>query len=430
MKNSAQHWSWTLNPSFWPASAALATAIVFALMMVATQSAHAQTFTVLHSFTGGGDGARPFSTPTLDPAGNLYGTTTWGGPGNCSPPYECGTVFKLSRRNSSWVLQTLYTFNPNTGMDGYAPVGQLARDPSGILYGTTQSGGPHGDGTVFQLRPGATRPVAAVAPWTETRIHDFDFSDGEQPSGDLLLDSAGNLYGTTCYGGTGEDGTVFTLIPLNGAWTHSILHSFTGGGYDDDGSCPKSGVVLDAAGNVYGTTYDGGAHGDGAVYQVTPSGSESVLYSFTGGSDGSLPTAGVIFDSFGNLYGATAQGGSGGSGVVFELSPGDNGWTYSQIYPLPGGGWGPYERLVLDASGNLYGTMFKSGYTGYGVIFKLTPSNGSWNYTPLHIFTGGDDGAYPSGLVLDPNGNLYGVAGGGGNSACQSGCGVVFEVTP
>ncbi len=398
-------------------------AIVFALAVVVTQSARAQTFTVLHNFTGGGDGAHPYSTPTLDPAGNLYGTTTWGGPGNCSPPYECGTVFKLSRRNSSWVLQTLYTFDPNTGMDGYAPLGQLARDPGGILYGTTQSGGPQGDGTVFQLRPGATRPVAAAAPWTETRIHDFTNSDGEQPSGDLLLDSAGNLYGTTCYGGTGELGTVFTLIPSDGAWVQSVLHSFTGG---YDGGCPKSGVVLDAAGNVYGTAYDGGTHGEGLVYQATPSGSETVLYSFTGGSDGSLPTAGVIFDSSGNLYGATAQGGAGGSGVVFELSPGNGGWVYSQIYPLPGGGWGPYERLVMDAGGNLYGTMYESGSSGYGVIFKLTPSNGSWNYTPLHIFTGGDDGAYPSGLVLDSNGNLYGVASYGG----VSNYGVVFEIMP
>jgi len=420
--NLTKHRRWSFDPSFQSTTAVLAIAIVLVLAPAGTRSAQAQTFTVLHTFTGGGDGAHPYSTPMPDAAGNLYDTTTLGGPGNCTPPYECGTVFKLSRKNSGWVLQTLYTFDPTTGTDGYAPLGQLARDRGGILYGTTQSGGPKGDGTVFQLRPAATRPVAVTAPWMETRIQDFDSSDGELPEGDLLLDAAGNLYGTTCFGGANGLGTVFKLTPSDGAWGLSVLHSFTGG---YDGGCPKSGVVLDAGGNVYGTAYDGGTHDEGLVYQVTPSGSLTVLYSFTNGSDGSLPTAGLTFDSSGNLYGATAFGGSGGSGVVFELSPSDNGWTYSEIYPLPGGGWGPYERLVMDASGNLYGTMYKSGSSGYGVVFKLTPSNGSWTYAPLHIFTGGDDGAYPSGLVLDSAGNLYGVASYGGTSNY----GVVFEIT-
>ena len=178
--------------------------------------------------------------------GNLYGTTTWGGPNNCSPPYECGTVFKLTHRNSAWVLQTLYTFDPTTGSDGYAPIGQLARNPSGVLYGTTQSGGPKGDGTVLELRPSPTRPVSVVAPWMETRIHDFGFNDGEQPIGDLLLDSAGNLYGTTCFGGANALGTVYKLTPSDGGWTYAVLYSFTGG---YDGGCPHAGVVLDAAGN-------------------------------------------------------------------------------------------------------------------------------------------------------------------------------------
>ncbi len=410
------------------ASAALTIAFVLA---IGTSAADAQNFKVIHTFTGGGDGARPFSTLTIDPGGALYGTTTWGGPNNCSPPYECGTVFKLTHRNSAWVLQTLYTFDPNTGMDGYAPIGQLTRDPSGLLYGTTQEGGPKGDGTVFQLRPGATRPVAVTAPWGETRIHDFDFSDGELPEGDLLLDPAGNLYGTTCFGGANGSGTVFKLTPSDGAWGLAVLHSFTG---RYDGGCPTSGVVLDAAGNVYGTAYYGGAHGDGVIYQVTPSGSESVLYSFTDGSDGRLPYAGVIFDQSGNLYGATAFGGfggSGGSGVVFELSPGNGGWSYTEIYSFPGDGWGAYERLVMDGNGNLYGTIYRGSSSGYGSVFKLTPSDGGWIYTSLHEFTGGDDGANPyAGLVLDSSGNLYGAAASGGSPACSAGgCGVVFEIT-
>ena len=423
MTNSAQQQSWTRNPRLRAGTAVLAIAIP--LVMVLTQSAQAQTFTVLHSFTGGGDGARPVGTLTIDGGGTLYGTTTWGGLGNCSPPYECGTVFKLSRRNSNWILQTLYTFDPGTGEDGYGPAGQLARDSSGILYGTTDAGGKKGWGSVFELKPSPTRPVSVIAPWTEIRIHDFAYSDGAVPyNGDLLLDSAGNLYGTTFHGGRYGAGTVYKMTPSNGGWTHTVLYSFTGG---NDGANPVAGVALDAAGNLYGTTYDGGYYGEGVVYQVTPSGTETVLYNFTGGNDGSLPYTGVIFDQSGNLFGATAFGGSGGGGVVFELSPGSGGWSYSQVYPLPGSGWGVYERLVMDGRGNLYGTIFKGSYSGYGSVFKLTPSNGAWTYTSLHAFTGGDDGANPyGGVVLDANGNLYGTTEVGN----AFGYGVVFEITP
>ena len=422
MLNPAPQSTSVLGSSF--RGAVFALAAICALTVAGTPSSQAQTFTVLHNFTGGGDGAYPYSKLIVDAGGNLYGTTTWGGPNNCSPPYECGTVFKLTHRNSAWVLQTLYTFDPTTGSDGYAPIGQLARNPSGVLYGTTQSGGPKGDGTVLELRPSPTRPVSVVAPWMETRIHDFGFNDGEQPIGDLLLDSAGNLYGTTCFGGANALGTVYKMTPSDGGWTYAVLYSFTGG---YDGGCPHAGVVLDAAGNVYGTAYDGGTHDEGVVYQVTPSGLETVLYNFTGGNDGSLPYAGVIFDQSGNLYGATAFGGSGGAGVVFELSPGNGGWSYTEIYPLPGTGWGPYERLVMDGSGNLYGTIYEGSYSGYGSVFKLTPSNGGWTYTSLHEFTGGDDGANPyAGLILDSSGNLYGTASHGG----AFNYGVVFEITP
>ena len=426
MQNSAQHQSWTFNLTSRPATAVLALATALALMVVVTQSAQAQTFSVLHSFTGGGDGAHPVGTLTIDGGGSLYGTTTWGGMNNCSPPYECGTVFKLSHRNANWILQTLYTFDPTTGQDGYGPAGQLARDSSGILYGTTDSGGKKGWGSVFDLKPSPTRPVSVIAPWTEIRLHDFASSgDGAEPyNGDLLLDSAGNLYGTTFSGGKYEAGTVYKMTPSNGGWTYVVLYSFSGG---NNGANPVAGVVLDAAGNLYGTTYDGGYYGEGVVYQVTPSGAETVLYNFTGGNDGSLSYAGVIFDQSGNLFGATAFGGSGGAGVVFELSPGSGGWSYKEIYPLPGNGWGAYERLVMDGGGNLYGTLFEGTYSGYGSVFKLTPSNGGWTYTSLHDFTDGDDGANPyGGLVLDSNGNLYGTTEAGG----AFGYGAVFEITP
>ena len=327
MKNSAPHRSWTLNLVSSAATAALAIVIAFALAAVITQSVQAQTFTVLHSFTGGGDGAHPVGTLTLDGGGTLYGTTTWYGMNNCSPWYECGTVFKMSRRNSSWILQTLYTFDPTTGEDGYGPIGQLARDPSGVLYVTTYSGGkPWGSGTVFEVKPSPTRPVTVSAPWTEVRLHDFTSGDdGANPEGDLLLDSAGNLYGTTFSGGKYGAGTVYKMTPSNGGWTYAVLYSFGGG---TDGRNPVAGVARDAAGNLYGTAYDGGYYGYGVVYQVTPSGSETVLYNFTGGDDGDVPYAGVILDQSGNLYGATAFGGSGGGGVVFELSPGNGGWSY------------------------------------------------------------------------------------------------------
>ena len=417
-------------PSLRPRVAAFVCPWICAIVIASATLARGQTLTVLHNFTRGGDGAHPVSTLTRDAAGNLYGTTSWSTSGNCSSPwYECATVFKLSRRGSGWLLQSLYTFDPEGRSDGYGPEGQLARDASGVLYGATYSGGVNGFGTVFEVRPSVHPPVTVNMPWTQTRIHDFDGSDGWNPVGDLVLDSQGTIYGTSCYGGSYGGGTVFKLTHTSGGWMYSVVHEFTGG---SDGGCPYAGVVLDAAGNIYGTASQGGLYGWGDVYEVTSSGSQTVLYSFSNGEDGRLPYAGVIQDSSGNLFGATSFGGSGGSGVVFELSPGNGGWSYSQVYPLPGGGWGPYERLARDAAGNLFGTMYQGGASQYGVVFKLTPSAGGWAYSPLHVFTGGEDGAYPyAGVVLDSAGNLFGTTLSGGTGvACDGGCGVVWEITP
>ena len=182
-----------------------------------------------------------------------------------------------------------------------------------------------------------------------------------------------------------------------------------------------SGVTFDAAGNLYGTLYGGGANGAGA-YQITPSGSTTVLYSFNGSYDGANPQAGVTFDTVGNLYGATSTGGAGGGGVVFELSPSNGAWIYTPIYSLSGIG-GPLRSLVFDSTGNLYGTACRNGANHLGSVFKLTPSNGSWTYSSLHDFTGGSDGEYPiGGPALDENGNLYGTTSQGQNG--------VFEITP
>jgi uncharacterized repeat protein (TIGR03803 family) len=408
----------------------------------------AQTFQVLHSFTGQGDGGNPVGTPTLDAEGNLDGTTVNGGEG-------LGTVYKLTSRGSGWLLKILYDFGSGGQYDGFQALGQLVQDSRGIIYGATHGGGLYGeDGTVFQLRPSPTPPAAVIAPWMETLLHSFgNGSDGSLPDhGDLTIDPQGNLYGTTYEGGSFGWGTVYKLTPSGGGWTYQMLYSFSGG---TDGGYPVSGVVLDAVGNLYGTTQVGGMSNWGVVYQLTQSGSETVLYSFTGIDDGLYPLAGVIFDSFGNLYGATSQGGSGlpcngaameaslqqnarvgarngtdGAGVVFRLSPGSGGWIYTSIYPLPGT-YGTVERLVMDPAGDIYGTS-EGGLYQWGWVFELTPGLGGWTCTSLHDFTNGTDGGTPeAGLVRDSNGNLYGASFNGGLQGCGSiGCGVIWEITP
>ena len=233
-------------------------------------------------------------------------------------------------------------------------------------------------------------------------------------------------------------GTVFKLTPSNGGWAESVLYSFTGG---SDGASPYSDVILDQAGNLYGTTWQGGVSGCafgtgcGTVYQLTPSGSgwkENTLYSFQSATDGGNPPAGLIFDPSGNLYGATWTDGPGGGGTVFELSPADGSWTFTSLYALNGTG-GPAGSLVMDGAGSLYGTTDSDGAHGVGSVFKLTPSNGGWIYTSLYDFTGGSDGYFPlCRVVFDTSGNLYGTtyAGGNNNDCGGYGCGVVWEITP
>jgi uncharacterized repeat protein (TIGR03803 family) len=405
-----------------------ALALVAWLTTLAMQSVQAQTYSVLHNFTGGGDGAIPDGSLILDPGGNLYGAAAAGGNNNCSSfPYTgCGAVFKLHRQGSGWSLATLYAFGQN---DGHVPAGPLLRDASGNLYGVTGSGGDgFFVGTFFQLRPSPMRP-SVNSPWPETVLYAFGGGDdGAFPSGNLTADLAGNLYGVTEQGGAGSGGTVFKLTPSGGGWTETVLYNFTFGGAG--GSNPTYGVVLDMAGNLYGTTSGAGSHGCGVVYELTPSGTETVIYTFTSGNDGCAPYARVILDQSGNLYGATSSGGAGGGGVAFELSPGNNGWTYKALYSFSGSPTrndGPQQSLVMDGAGNLYGATFGEGPYGAGAVFELTPSNGSWNYTSLHDFTGGGDGGYPAGaVVLDSNNNVYGMTSFGGTS----GNGVVYEIAP
>jgi len=256
-------------------------------------------------------------------------------------------------------------------------------------------------------------------------------TDGANPGyGNLTFDQAGNIYGTTFYGGNNNsDGVVYELTPSSGSWTESAIYVFTGGA---DGANPYSSVIFDQAGNLYGTANAGGAHEYGTVFQLTPSESgwsENTLYAFQGASDGGVPFGGLVFDSTGNLYGATSAGGSGEGGTVYQLTPSGGGWTFGVIASFSGSAYqpGPYNSLTMDAAGNLYGTTKQDGAKGQGSVFKLMPSGGGWILTDLYDFTGGTDGGQPYGSVLiDAKGNLYGTAFEGG----ADGYGVVWEITP
>jgi uncharacterized repeat protein (TIGR03803 family) len=407
------------------ATVALAMATVFALAVVLTQSAQAQTFKVLHTFTGGADGASPLGSFTMDQAGNIYGAPSGGGRGN-------GTVFRLWKKGSNWLFNPLYAF---LGSDGSTPWSAAIMGSDGNLYGATFGGGPSDAGVVYSLKKPAGACETALCPWTETVLYSFTGgNDGAGPGyGHFIFDQAGNMFGETLWGGAYGAGTVFELVPSQGGWMERVLHSFNG----NDGYLPATGLVFDNVGNLYGTTLLGGVYGQGTVFQLTPSGSgwtENVLYSFQGGSDGAHPYPGVIFDPSGNLYGGTAAGGQGNGGTAFKLTPSGGAWTYELIYSFTGGGGncggggdcGPVGNFIMDGAGNIYSFTNYEGAYNEGTVFELTPSGGSWTYTSLYNFTGGSDGAHPTGgPIFDENGNLYGATLSGG----AYGGGVVWEIT-
>jgi uncharacterized repeat protein (TIGR03803 family) len=394
----------------------------------------AQTLTTLYSFAPLPDGASPFDTP-IAVAGNLYGTTFSGGSAVCTG--GCGTVFKLtpSRNDRRWRETVLYGFTGSDGTNpaaGLNPVAGLIADAAGNLYGTTEFGGgasgcSGGCGTVFKVTPSGT----------ETVLHSFTGSDGASPVAGLIADAAGNLYGTTELGGgtigcSGGCGTVFKVTPKG---VESVLYSFKGG---SDGANPFAALIADAAGNLYGTTFFGGASGKGTVFKLTPSGAESVLYSFTGENDGANPLTGLIADAAGNFYGMTNNGGTGMYGTVFKLTPKGK---LTVLHSFAGGTDGAFPglgSLIADVSGNLYGmtveggvggtpACFANGAIGCGTVFKLTPSG---TETVLYSFTGGSDGGFPhagltAALIPDTAGKLYGMTINGGGPASG---GTVFEI--
>ena len=365
---------------------------VLVVLIGAAVRAPAQTETVLHSFSGGKGGSGPSGGLVFDTAGNLYGATLGGGNlQNCSHR-GCGTVFELSPRpNGSWTYSAVYSF----------------------------SGVP----------------------------------DGAYPDS-LVLDGASNIYGTAFGGGQSGGGTAFELTRAGLGWTESELYAFAGNINNADVTTPI-GMIFDSAGNLYGTgEYGaGGVLGPGGIFELSPAGNgvwkETVLYRFTGGADGGRSLAGPIFDSAGNLYGTTYYGGNlafcqgNGCGVVFELSPGANGWKYKVLYAFTGNqdGSNPAARLTIDPAGNLYGLTenggnlkFCGGY-GCGTVFRLKHTATGWKKTVLRAFVGGLDGAAPldnTGMALDSAGNLYGTTSQGGgfnNCVLTTSCGTVFKLS-
>jgi uncharacterized repeat protein (TIGR03803 family) len=400
---------------------ALVSAFVFGLA-VAAPMAHAQTFSVVHNFTGGNGGAVPFNgftvgengggnahiTAPLPGSATFYGTASSGGASNY------GIVFSMNTSGEESVLH-----NFSGGTDGATPYGNLAIDKSGNLYGTTTAGGASGLGTVFE-----------VSGSTETVLYSFNGgTDGADPIAGLIQDATGNLYGTTSQGGVNGNGTVFELAApkaKGGSWTESVLYSFGAG---SDGSDPFGGLSFDSAGNLYGTTSAGGAYGFGTVFQLVAGANwtENILYNFQDANDGAVPYAGLISDKAGNFYGAATEGGANGGGTVFELTPSKGSWTFNVLYSEPGWGIsGTFRNVVLDASGNLYATTHCDGAYNAGTVYELTPSGGTWTYNLLYTFTGGTDGLYSVSNLVMNQGKLYGTTLYGG----ASGNGVVYEVTP
>ena len=410
---------------------AFALAMLCALAVIATQSAQAQTFNVIHYFTGGTDGGNPTAGVTVAGPGILYGTEIGG------HPDANGGVFKLTLRGSSWTLNPLHQFTRNP--DGSGPVAGVVFGPNGALYGTTADGGVgnagFGQGTVFEVQPPANACKTAICYWNETVLHAFagGTSDGAFPQyGNVVFDQAGNMYGTTSADGTLGFGNVWELTPSAGGWTETILYNFTGGA---DGRSPYSGVTLDAAGNLYGVTPEGGS-GTGTLYQLVPSNggwTENTLVQFNG-TKGIHPYGTLIKDAIGNFYGTARDNGPNGGGTVFELSPANGGgWNFSLVYAFSS--CSPQAGVTLGPDGDLYGACQLGGTNQFGWIFRM-PLTCNQSCTPndLHDFNY-TEGASPMGPVsFDASGNMYGTTIGGGLGGCMGtgpgGCGLVWEITP
>jgi len=367
----------------------------------------AQTFKTIHNFDST-DGAFPWAAPVQGNDGNLYGTTQNGGNTACAS--GCGTVFKITPAGKL----TMFSFD---GTNGSAPFAGLVQAANGDLYGTTSSGGTSGNctngcGAVFKITPSGKL----------TTLHNFNYSDGADVLGTLVLATDGNYYGTTQIGGFYGGGTVFKIAPSG---TLTTVHNFTNG---PDGGFPVAGMIQATDGNLYGTTWTGGSdnNNDGTVFKLTLSGKLTTLHSFDL-TDGALPFAGLVQATDGDFYGTTEEGGIDNYGTVFKITPKGK---LTTLHSFSGGTDGdtPISPLVQAIDGNFYGTASYDGlYPNYGIVFEITPKG---VLTILHNFDS-TDGSYPyAGLVQATSGRFYGATFAGGSSnACQFGCGTVFSLS-
>ena len=371
----------------------LAAAMALAALIPAAAQAKER---VLYSLNGVTDGASPEAALFMDAQGNFYGTNEVGGSNGCGNS-GCGTVFKLSPQGKE---TTLHVF---TGDDGAFPIAELTADSAGNLYGTTYNGGAYVAGTVFKVTPkGKTTVLYSFA----------GGGDGANPFAGLVADDSGNFYGTTTSGGTYGNGTVFKITPRG---KETVVYSFAGG---SDGVYPIGTLLRDTAGNLYGTATNGGIDCDGSgfgcgiVFKLTPRGKETVLYRFEGGDHGADPAAGLVMDQAGTLYGTTNNGGSDcDCGTVFKLTPTGK-QTALHVFTGGSDGGNAKSRLVMDATGNLYGTAVSGGGDcGCGVVFRMTPKGAE---KVLHTFDGTDGGYPAAGMIAGAAGTFYGTTSGGG----------------
>ncbi len=392
------HWKTILRETL-----SLSLIVLTGLLLTASRQAFGQTEIVLYSFaSNGADGFQPYAALTLGKGGILYGTTDLGG------THGYGTVFELTKHKFETPL-----FNFNAGGNGggeYPYFAGLVVDKAGNLYGTTSYGGAHNFGTVFMLTPSGT----------ETVLYSFgsQTNDGAYPFGGVVLDKLGNLYGTTTIGGVHNKGTVFKVTA---AGVETMLYSFAGG---TDGCNPDAGVVLGKKNVLYGTTPACGGSNNGTVFKVTQTGAETLLHTFNlDGTDGILPYAGVVLDKVGNLYGTTYQGGANDAGTVYKLTPTGT-ETVLHSFGFDGtDGYYPQASVVFDKLGNIYGTT-TYGAGSLGAVYEITPTG---TETVLHSFqSNGTDGYHPYGGVILVGKTLYGTTlYGGANNV-----GTVFKLVP
>jgi uncharacterized repeat protein (TIGR03803 family) len=370
----------------------------------------------IYAFLGQPDGGSPQSELIADSTGALYGTTEVGGPLGA---VGFGTVFKLTPTPSApsgYVESILYNFQG--GNDGAFPRTRLILDSSGNFYGTTSGGGNAGFGTIFKLTPGPSG-------YTESVLYAFQGgNDGRGPTGPVVEDAAGALYGAAV-GGSDVEGLLFKLTPQGSSYVQSVIHTF---GAFGDGASPVGGLVLDQHGALYGSTVQGGKPDDGTVYKLTPMGSvyvETILYAFHGGNDGANPFGGLIAHGQA-LYGTTEAGGTANLGTVFKVTPAE-----SVLYSFQGGTDGefPVADVIVSKSGAIFGTTEFGGGANDGTVFKLAPTHAGYRESVLYSFQGGaNDGAFPVAGLLGEANVLIGTTPSGGSSACTNGCGNVFEV--